>query len=580
MSQELPVDNAVQDFHQARRQAAMEELVARFTGKSTKLLSFNEVSQRLKSPDTVEKGVQEIPLEAIVGSSGRYDDFTRSFLPLRKSDQDRWASVQAYVKQKGIGNMPPIAVYQIGEIYFVSDGNHRVSIARRMGLTHIRASVIELQTKVALSPDDRPDDLILKTEYADFLARSNLDESRPEADLRLTVPGKYWILEAQIEAQVFLAGGDSEQPVSFEEAAVLWYDSVYSGVAQLIRDRALLRDFPDRTEADLYVWAFEHRAKLKQVLEWDMGIGTALQDFTAQQKAELKGAAQRIQQLKGRMTPKQLASNPVKTGAWQKEKAIAHDQSRLFYNILVAITGDAAGWQAFDQSVEMAKRERGRLRGLHIVASEAERSSAAVQALKAEFDDRCRAAGINGKLSIEAGQPVEKICERSSLADVVVAPLLNPPGANLASRLSSEFRALVQRSARPVLAVPDQPTGLHRALLAYDGSSKAKEALYVATYLSGRWGMPLVVLTVAEGKFVDRSIENEAKAYLEAHDLQPLFVQKNGSVATAIVETSAEQDIDLIIMGGYSRSPVQGLLLGDSVDELLRRSKQPILICR
>ncbi|MCB0167083.1 MAG: universal stress protein, partial [Anaerolineae bacterium] len=346
MNQALPTNDAVQDFHQARRKAAMEEVLARFTGKSTKLLSFNEVSQKLKSAGSIDKGVQEIPVEAIVGSSGRYEDFSRSFLPLRRSDLDRWASVQAYVKQKGIANMPPIAVYQIGEVYFVSDGNHRVSIARHMGVTHIKASVIELQTKVALSPDDRPDDLILKVEYADFLARSNLDESRPEADLQLTVPGKYWILEAQIEAHSFLAGGGSDQPISFEEAAVLWFDSVYSGVAQLIRDRALLSDFPDRTEADLYVWAFEHRAALKQVLEWDMGIGTALHDFTAQQKAELKGAAQRIQQLKGRVTPKQLASNPNKTGVWQKEKTAAPAPSRLFFNVLVALTGDAAGWQA------------------------------------------------------------------------------------------------------------------------------------------------------------------------------------------------------------------------------------------
>lgn len=577
MSQTLPANDAVQDFHQARRQAAMEEVLARFTGKSTKLLSFNEISQRFKSAHSVEKGVQEIPLEAIVGSSGRYEDFTRSFLPLRGSDQDRWASVQAYVKQKGIGHMPPIDVYQIGEVYFVSDGNHRVSIARRMGLTHIKASVVELQIKVALSPDDQPDDLILKAEYADFLTRSNLDESRPEADLRLTVPGKYWILESQIEAHSFLAGRGSDQPVSFEAAAVLWYDSVYSGVAQLIRDRALLRDFPDRTETDLYVWAFEHRASLKQVLEWDMGIGTALQAFTAQQKEEMKGAVQRM---KGRVTPKQLASNPAKTGVWQKEKTASHEQSRLFFNVLVAITGDAAGWQAFDQSVELAKRELGRLRGLHIVASEAARTSPAVQALKAEFDERCRAAGINGKLSVEAGRPVDKICERSILADVVVAPLLNPPGANLASRLSSEFRALVQRSARPVLAVPAQPTRLNRALLAYDGSSKAKEALFVATYLSGRWHMPLVVLTVAEGKFRDRSIEAEAQDYLESHDIQPSFVQKSGSVAQAIGETSVEQGVELIIMGGYSRSPVQGLLLGDSVDELLSQAKLPVLICR
>ena len=79
---------------------------------------------------------------------------------------------------------------------------------------------------------------------------------------------------------------------------------------------------------------------------------------------------------------------------------------------------------------------------------------------------------------------------------------------------------------------------------------------------------------------MSRTSQDEAKAYLEGHGVSPSFVQKNGRVAEAILETSAEREVDLIIMGGYSRSPVQGLLLGDSVDELLSQSQRPILICR
>lgn len=515
-----------------------------------------------------------------MGSCGRYEDFTRTFLPLRSSDQVRWAQVQTYIQEKGIANIPPIGVYQIGDVYFVADGNHRVSIALRMGATHIRARVTELQTKVVLSPDDRPDELILKVEYANFLARSHLDLNRPEANLQLTVPGKYWLLEAQIEAHCYLTAGASDQPVSFEEAAVLWFDGVYSGVAQLIRDRDLLRDFPGRTEADLYVWAFEHRAELKQTSAWDVGIGTALHDFTVQQQAELKGAAQRIQRLKDRVTPSPLASNLTQTGAWQKEKSAGPAHRCLFFNVLVAITEDDYGRQALEQSLEIVRRERGRLRGLHVVDSEAERSNITSQFLQGEFTVKCRAVGINGKLSIETGQPVDKLCERSTLADIVVAPLLKPPGTNLVTRLHSGFRTLVQRSARPVLAVPDQPSRFTKALLVYDGRPKAQEALFIASYLAGQWQMPLVVLTVTDRNMTDQSLEDEAKAYLDKRGVQPQFVRKNGVVAKAILETVEEQAADLIIMGGYSQKPVKGLLLGDSVDELLSRTKQPVLICR
>ena len=92
--------------------------------------------------------------------------------------------------------------------------------------------------------------------------------------------------------------------------------------------------------------------------------------------------------------------------------------------------------------------------------------------------------------------------------------------------------------------------------------------------------MPLVVLGVSEGKMANWLVEEEARAYLEEHGLQPSFVWKNGSVTNAILQTVEEQDVDLIIMGGYSRSPVKGLLLGGSVDELLSRTTQPVLICR
>ncbi|GAB4454015.1 MAG: hypothetical protein Kow0031_36200 [Anaerolineae bacterium] len=183
-------------------------------------------------------------------------------------------------------------------------------------------------------------------------------------------------------------------------------------------------------------------------------------------------------------------------------------------------------------------------------------------------------------MAVEAGPIVEKICERAWLADVVVAPILNPPGARLMTRLSSEFRSLVLRCARPILAVPDQPSAITRALLAYDGSPKAKEALFVATYVAGRWGVPLLVLTVAESSGQDSSMAAEARTYLEAHKIQARFVQRSGSVADAVLSTTEDEGIDLIIMGSYSRRSLKNLVLGDSVDEVLTRSRQPILICR
>ncbi|RMF00194.1 MAG: universal stress protein, partial [Chloroflexi bacterium] len=128
---------AQRHFAYARLQADMERVLARLTGKSPDLLSFEAVRRQLAGTSTARQVLKEIPLDAIVGSVGRYTDFTRSFLPLRDSAKIRWANIELGLSS--LEGLPPIEVYQIGEVYFVIDGNHRVSVARQIGATHIEA---------------------------------------------------------------------------------------------------------------------------------------------------------------------------------------------------------------------------------------------------------------------------------------------------------------------------------------------------------------------------------------------------------------------------------------------------------
>ena len=179
---------AVMDFQQARRTGALQEIVARLTGKSADLLSYEDVQQKLRLAGRSDRGLQEIPLDAIVGPVGRYPDFTRTFLPLNSRDEQRWASVKHVVDQLSIDALPPIEVYKIDQAYFVLDGHHRVSVARRHGLSTIHADVTEVRTKVPLAPDVTPDDLIIKAEYAGFLEATRLADLRPDVDLSVTVP--------------------------------------------------------------------------------------------------------------------------------------------------------------------------------------------------------------------------------------------------------------------------------------------------------------------------------------------------------------------------------------------------------
>jgi nucleotide-binding universal stress UspA family protein len=131
-----------------------------------------------------------------------------------------------------------------------------------------------------------------------------------------------------------------------------------------------------------------------------------------------------------------------------------------------------------------------------------------------------------------------------------------------------------------VLAVPGVFSPLNRPLLAYDGSPKSKEALYVAAYLAARGQVPLTVVTVVEGGEVTPDALTEAAEYLEQHGVQATLVSEYGPVDEVILQTAEAHDSDLILMGGYGHGPVAEVVLGSAVDGVLRASRQPVLICR
>jgi nucleotide-binding universal stress UspA family protein len=574
---------ALRDFRRARIKADIEQLMARLTGKSADLLSYEEVRQRLKAESTARRTLKDIPLDSIVGSVGRYSDFSRSFHPLQDSDQNRWARIETkMVDQTGL---PPIEVYQVGEAYFVIDGNHRVSVAREMEASHIEAYVTEVHTKIPLTPDVNPDDIILKERYLKFLERTHLGQLRPGADLTVTVPGQYRTLEKHIELHRYFMSLEQGPEINYEEAVISWYDDVYLVVVQAIRQQNVLRDFPGRTETDLYLWVSGYRALLEDNLEWK---------FTPELVAPgpLPHTFPKIQNFIGRVIAKiskntslgEAEVGPL-PGEWRREHLANMLRSqtgrpfRLFTSILVPVDGQEQGWYALNQALGIARREGGRLLGLHVVSTETDKQSPAVQTIKADFNQRCARAGIPGTLATHAGRVSNTICYRARWADLVVLRLIYPPSSQPIAKLSSGLHNIIRRCRTPLLIVPrDYVYPLDRALLAYDGSQKATEALYIATYLANRWQVSLTVISV-KGGHTRVDTQSHAQDYLQTQGVQAKFVEKDGPVASSIIETAEENDCNLIIMGGYGHNAVLGLVIGSAVDEVLRTSRRPTLIC-
>ncbi|MBI5032513.1 MAG: universal stress protein [Chloroflexi bacterium] len=559
----LKYQNALKNFREARQRAALQEVLARLTGKSDELLSYDLVVQKLQLSARTERGVQAIPVDAIVGSVDRYSDFTRTFLPRHDNDRERWARVQTVFSTDGGVNLPAIDVYKIGDVYFVSDGNHRVSVARQQGIQYIEANVIEVQTDVPLTPDIQPDDLIVKAEYAEFLKQTRLTELRPNVDLSLTVPGQYQKLNEQIEIHRYLMQQNQGNKVSYQQAVEDWYDQVYTPLATAIHDHGLLRWFPNRTATDLYLWVSEHREGLEKELGWTVRPEAAVTDLAVKESTRAE-------------------SQVISSGSWRKARTPDRYTDQLFMDILVPLNGTPTSWQALEQAILVAHREGARLHGLYIAASDALKNSPEALTIQTRFNERCAADGIAGSLTIEAGNITQRICERALLTDLIVLNVAHPPAAGLQS-LSSGLRTIIARSARPLLTVPALPSRLDHAILAFDGSPKSKEALFVAAYLAERWKTALTVLSIQQGSKQLPSALDYAHEYLELHEVQTEFEVVDGpmDILPRLIDEcqSEECHFDLVLMGGYSGSPLKQIVAGSTVNWMLREAHCPLFIC-
>ncbi len=267
------------DFERAHTRAFVRSVLALLMGRvdQTKLLSYDEVKEKIRWNEESYIGMREVPVSAIVGSVGRYRDFDRAFLPRQRGSKERWKRVdEAYYEDVPL---PPVQLYKIGDVYFVRDCNHRVSVARDRGVEFIDAEVIECHTSVPLSSDITAEDLQAIGEYAEFLEWSRLDQLRPQQNIHFTVPGGYTQLREHISVHEYYLGLERGTPISLHEAVTSWYDNVYCPVVSVIRDEHILDKFRSRTEADLYLWIMDHLYFLKERYADGVGASHAAADF-------------------------------------------------------------------------------------------------------------------------------------------------------------------------------------------------------------------------------------------------------------------------------------------------------------
>ena len=246
---------ADRQFRDARNKALVAGLLDLLRRQSHEMLAFADVRACLNIRGQRSLGRQIVPTAHIIGSEGRYYDFDRRFLPRTDVVQSRWSSIERAM-DRGI-NLPPVVLYKISDVYFVRDGNHRVSVAHQVGLVEIDAEVTELLVDVPLTPDLSVRTLLHMQEYSDFLEWTNLHALRPDERIEFSELGGYLDLVRHINGHRSALAQEQNRTIDRDEAVASWYDTVYLPGMQAIREQNMLKRFSNRTEADLYRWMVE-----------------------------------------------------------------------------------------------------------------------------------------------------------------------------------------------------------------------------------------------------------------------------------------------------------------------------------
>ncbi|GGP60971.1 ParB N-terminal domain-containing protein [Saccharothrix coeruleofusca] len=265
----FPRIDAENDFQRARRNQVLSRLAAWLRREPDDVnitLPFHEVVEALGMLSERRLGLRTIRLDSIVGSVDRTRDFDRRFRPTSARVRERWQRLAA--AQRRGEPIPPIDVYRVGDLHFVQDGHHRVSVAHALGLEVIDAYVTEVVTRITAHGIRHRGDLIVKDYRRLFLERVPLT-GQARAAVVLSEPWDYAALGEHVEAWGFRLMQDEGAFLDRATVARRWYEEEYVPVVAMLRQADLVGE---RTETEAYLWVAGERYRLIRTHRWDTGV--------------------------------------------------------------------------------------------------------------------------------------------------------------------------------------------------------------------------------------------------------------------------------------------------------------------
>ena len=265
----LPSLDAQNDFLRVRRHATASRLAARLRGEPDDVrmvLPYEEVIEALGFVSERQGGTAVVSLDAIVGSVDRARDFDRSFRPTSGRVRSRWEHIAAAMRRGE--SLPPVDLMRIGEIYFVRDGHHRVSVAHALGSPDIDAYVTDVVTRVGAERTITLADLPLKSLERVFFERVPLPD-HARAEIVLDDPWDYARLAEAVEAWGFRTSQDRHEPVGRRETAFQWLEEEYRPVVEMLHEADLIGA---RTDTEAYLRVSSERYRLLRTHSWDEAV--------------------------------------------------------------------------------------------------------------------------------------------------------------------------------------------------------------------------------------------------------------------------------------------------------------------
>ncbi len=225
--------------------------------------SFSDISKSMNLSNRVYRGIRPVPVEKIIGSVGRGQDLLPGFR-LKQKDI-RYYRIRKTMERGEI--LPPVILYKVGDEYYVLDGNHRVVVAKEIGITFLDAEIVEF------FPTERKESPTLRRKRLEFEAVTGLRGIDAKEHRHYDIFLNH-IKENTQKMEIF-----QQRPVSLKEAAFNWFLCVYTPAVQLMVEKGLEQAYPGESLSDIFAYVMDYKWYRSQKEGKDIGFEAALEGF-------------------------------------------------------------------------------------------------------------------------------------------------------------------------------------------------------------------------------------------------------------------------------------------------------------